>query len=57
LAERKCDGMKLGWPVRPSKNFRLVPLADKIEKRLIAKLLDVLPNTLYASLKVRKLVG
>ena len=60
LAKRK--GMKLGRPVGPSKNLRLDPLADKIDsylakkidKRSIAKLLDVSPNTLYAWLKVRR---
>jgi hypothetical protein len=31
-------------------------LAKKIDKRSIAKLLDVSPNTLYACLKVRGLV-
>jgi hypothetical protein len=46
--------MKLGRPVGPSKNLRLDPLADKIDKRSIAKPLDVSPNTLYAWLKVRR---
>ena len=48
--------MKLGRPVGPSQNLRLDSLADKIDsylakkidKRSIAKLLDVSPNTLYA---------
>jgi hypothetical protein len=31
-------------------------LAKKVDKRSIAKLLDVSPNTLYAWLKVRRLV-
>ena len=31
-------------------------LAKKIDKRSIAKLLDVSPNTFYAWLKVRRLV-
>jgi DNA invertase Pin-like site-specific DNA recombinase len=60
LAKRK--GMKLGRPVGPSKNLRLDPLADKIDsylakkidKRSLAKLLDVSPNTLCAWLKVRR---
>jgi len=62
LAKRKGEGMKLGRPVGPSKNLLLDPLADKIDsylakkidKRSIAKLLDVSPNTLYAWLKVRR---
>jgi DNA invertase Pin-like site-specific DNA recombinase len=62
LAKRKGEGMKLGRPVGPAKNLRLDPLADKIDiylekkidKRSIAKLLDVSPNTLYAWLKVRR---
>ena len=64
LAKRKGEGMKLGRPVGPSKNLRLDSLAvkidsylaKKIDKRSIAKLLDVSPNTLYAWLKVRMLV-
>lgn len=62
LAKRKADGMKLGRPVGPAKNLRLDPMADKIDaylakgidKRAVAKLLDVAPNTLYAWLKVRR---
>ena len=62
MAKRK--GMQSGRPVGPSKNLRFDPLADKIDsylakkidKRSIAKLLDVLPNTLYAWLKVQRLV-
>ena len=62
LAKRKADGMVLGRPKGPAKNLRLDPLADKIDmylekkidKRSIAKLLDVSPNTLYCWLKVRR---
>lgn len=52
LAKRKGEVMKLGRPVGPSKNLRLDPLADKIDKWSITKLLDVSPNTLYDYLKV-----
>jgi len=62
LAKRKADGIKLGRPAGPGKNLRLDQYADKIDtylakkidKRSIAKLLDVSPNTLYAWLKVRR---
>ncbi len=62
LAKRKADGVKLGRPAGPAKKLRLDPHADKIDaylakqidKRAIAKLLDVSPNTLYAWLKVRR---
>jgi DNA invertase Pin-like site-specific DNA recombinase len=60
--KRKADGMVFGRPKGPAKNLRLDPLADKIDmylekkidKRSIAKLLDVSPNTLYVWLKVRR---
>jgi DNA invertase Pin-like site-specific DNA recombinase len=62
LAKRKAEGMTLGRPYGPAKKFRLDPMADKIDgylskgidKKSIAKLLDVAPNTLYAWLKVRR---
>jgi DNA invertase Pin-like site-specific DNA recombinase len=62
LAKRKADGIKLGRPVGASKKLRLDPMAGKIDdylakgidKRAIAKLLDVAPNTLYAWLKARR---
>jgi DNA invertase Pin-like site-specific DNA recombinase len=62
LAKRKAEGMKLGRPAGPAKKLRLDPHADKIDaylakqidKRAIAKLLDVSPNTLYTWLKVRR---
>ena len=62
LAKRKADGMKLGRPTGPAKKLRLDEHADKIDsypakgidKRSVAKLLDVAPNTLYAWLKVRR---
>jgi DNA invertase Pin-like site-specific DNA recombinase len=62
LAKRKAEGMKLGRPVGAAKKLRLDPQANKIDeylklgidKRAIAKLLDVSPNTLYAWLKVRR---
>ena len=62
LAKRKADGMVLGRPVGPAKKLRLDAHSDKIDgylaksidKRAIAKLLDVAPNTLYAWLKVRR---
>lgn len=62
LAKRKADGMKLGRPTGPAKKLRLDVHAEKIDsylaksidKRAIAKLLDVAPNTLYAWLKVRR---
>ena len=62
LAKRKAEGVKLGRPVGPAKSMRLDKYADKIDdylakqidKRAIAKLLDVAPNTLYAWLKARR---
>ena len=62
LAKRKADGMKLGRPSGPARSLRLDAHADKIDeylakgidKRSVAKLLDVAPNTLYAWLKVRR---
>jgi DNA invertase Pin-like site-specific DNA recombinase len=62
LAKRKAEGVKLGRPAGPAKTLRLDPMADKIDgylakgidKRAIAKLLDVAPNTLYAWLKSRR---
>lgn len=62
LAKRKADGVKLGRPTGPARSLRLDVMADKIDsylakgidKRAIAKLLDVAPNTLYAWLKVRR---
>jgi hypothetical protein len=58
-----CGGSRCcGRPTGPAKNLRLDPLADKIDgylakeidKRSIAKLLDVSPNTLYLWLKTRR---
>jgi DNA invertase Pin-like site-specific DNA recombinase len=62
LAKRKAEGMKLGRPIGPARKLRLDDSADKIDayltkgidKRAIAKLLDVAPNTLYAWLKARR---
>lgn len=62
LAKRKAEGVKLGRPPGAPCKLRLDPQADKIDdylakkidKRAIAKLLDVSPNTLYAWLKVRR---
>ena len=59
---REAEGMKLGRSEGPNKVLRLDEHADKIDsylkkgidKRVIAKLLDVAPNTLYAWLKVRR---
>ena len=48
LAKRKSEGMKLGWPVGPSKNLRLDPLADKIDSYL-AKKIDLPPPGQCAS--------
>ncbi|MCE2878182.1 MAG: hypothetical protein LW719_01850 [Comamonadaceae bacterium] len=53
---------KLGRPSGPARSLRLDAHADKIDeylakgidKRSVAKLLDVAPNTLYAWLKVRR---
>ena len=65
LAKRKADGMRLGRPPGAVKKLRLDPLANKIDdylklgidKRAIAKLLDVAPGTLYNWLKVRRPVA
>lgn len=62
LAKRKAEGMKLGRPVGAATTLRLDKHAAQIDdylkrginKRAIAKLLDVAPNTLYAWLKVRR---
>jgi len=62
LAKRKADGIKLGRPAGHTKKLRLDQHADKIDdylakkidKRTIAKLLDVSPNTLYAWLMFRR---
>jgi DNA invertase Pin-like site-specific DNA recombinase len=62
LAKRKAEGMKLGRPTGPARSLRLDAHADKIDeylskgidKRAVAKLLDVAPNTLYMWLKVRR---
>jgi len=62
LAKRKAEGMKLGRPTGPSKVLRLDVHATKIDnylakginKRAIAKLVDVVPNTLYSWLKIRR---
>jgi DNA invertase Pin-like site-specific DNA recombinase len=62
LAKKKAEGMVLGRPAGPAKVLRLDKhavqidsyLAKTIDKRAIAKLLDVAPNTLYAWLKVRR---
>lgn len=64
LAKRKAEGMKRGRPVGAAKKLRLDPRANKIceylklgiDKRAIAKLLNVSPNTLSAWLKVRRSV-
>ena len=65
LAKRKAEGARLGRPPGAVKKLRLDPLAGKIDgylklgidKRAIAKLLDVAPGTLYAWLKVRRPEG
>lgn len=62
LAKRKAEGMRLGRPPGAEKKLRLDPLGSKIDdyltrginKRDIARLLDVSPGTLYAWLKVRR---
>ena len=62
LAKRKAEGVKLGRPAGSAKKLRLDPMAGKIDdylklgidKRAIAKLLDVSPGTLYNWLKVRR---
>ena len=62
LAKRKAEGVKLGRPAGSAKKLRLDPVAGKIDeylklgidKRAIAKLLDVSPGTLYNWLKVRR---
>lgn len=62
LAKRKAEGVKLGRPAGSAKKLRLDPVAGKIDeylklgidKRAIAKLLDVSPGTLYNWLNVRR---
>lgn len=62
LAKRKAEGVKLGRPAGSAKKLRLDPVAGKIDeylklgidKRAIAKLLDVSPGTLYNWLSVRR---
>lgn len=62
LAKRKTDGIKLGRPIGPARTLRLDKdsakidafLSKGIDKRSVAKLLDVAPNTLYAWLKARR---
>ena len=61
LAKKKAAGERLGRPEGPAKSLRLDAHADKIDeylgkkinKRTVAKLLDVSPNTLYNWLKSR----
>lgn len=61
LQRKKAEGAHLGRPEGPAKSLRLDAhaakideyLAKKIDKRTIAKLLDVSPNTLYNWLKSR----
>lgn len=61
LQRKKAAGERLGRPEGPAKSLRLDASAAKIEeylakgidKRTIAKLLDVSPNTLYNWLKSR----
>ena len=65
LAKRKAEGVKLGRPAGSAKKLRLDPVAGKIDeylklgidKRAIAKLLDVSPSTLYNWLSVRRPAG
>jgi hypothetical protein len=62
LVKRQADRKVLGRAKGPTMNLRLDPLADKIDmylekkidQRSITKLLDVSPNTIYVSLKVRR---
>lgn len=62
LAKRKAEGQKLGRPVGASVTLRLDKYASQIDdymkrginKRAIAKLLDVAPNTLYSWLRARR---
>ena len=62
LAKRKSEGVKLGRPTGSARKLRLDAyagriddyLAKKVEKRAIAKLLNVSPNTLYSWLNVRR---
>ena len=62
LAKRKADGVKLGRPEGKAKTLRLDKYATQIDdylkrgiqKRSIAKLLDVTPSTLYAWLHTRR---
>jgi DNA invertase Pin-like site-specific DNA recombinase len=61
LQKKKAAGAHLGRPEGPAKSLRLDAhaakideyLAKKIDKRTVAKLLDVSPNTLYNWLKSR----
>lgn len=62
LAKRKADGVKLGRPEGKAKTLRLDKYAAQIddylkrgiERRAIAKLLDVTPSTLYTWLHSRR---
>jgi len=62
LAKRKADGVQLGRPHGPARKLRLDEHAAKIDdylkkgidKRAIAKVLGVSPNTVYAWLKARR---
>lgn len=62
LAKRKAEGVKLGRPVGPAKVLRLDEhaaqidryMAQGINKRDVAKLLGVAPNTLYGWLRARR---
>jgi len=62
LGQAQAHGMVLGRPKVTAKNLRLDLLAGKInmylekkiDKRSIAKLLDVSPNILYCWLKARR---
>ena len=61
-AKRKAKGLKLGRPAGPVRTLRLDTHADKIDeylavgidKRSVAKLLDVAPNVLYLWVKLRR---
>jgi DNA invertase Pin-like site-specific DNA recombinase len=62
LAKRRADGVKLGRPEGPAKQLKLDRHAGQIDdylkrglqKRSIAKLLDVTPATLYTWLSARR---
>jgi len=62
LAKRKADGVKLGRPSGVAKKLALDAHADKIDsyldkgidKRSVAKLLAVSPNTVYHWLRARR---